>query len=282
MNFLKIAGAVFLWASPLARTAAAQEPPKPVGFLIASLQAYTAKFAAVEGDLAYRILNSQQAVVSTDKAHWQRQEGKERLDVVEVPGADPAAKGKTYENFSVGNTSAIYEPEQKMAILRPDKAYMPLAFKPDEMLLLTYQGRAWSEYLQEPKAAAHVVADEAVNQLPCEVVQFDLVSNGKPNGDDVRIYFAKILGYAPVKMTFDDKQGDRSAVTLQYPTTEGSGPAAPERAVYEAFSGARKVSAIECRVEKLTFNPAPADLAFRLPAGTLVNDMISKKHYLVK
>ena len=281
MNFVKIVGSVFIWAYPLSCTVA-QEPPKPVGFLIESLRAYTAKFDSVNGDLTYRILNSQQAVISTDKAHWQRQESRERLDVVEVPGADPAAKGKTYENFSFNNQTAIYEPEQKMAILRPDKAYMPLAFKPDEMLLLTYQGRPLSEYLQEPKATAHVVADEDVNQLPCEVVQFDLVSNGKPNGDDVRIYFAKTLGYAPVKLTFDDKQGDRSAVTLQYPTTEGSGPTNPEMALYEASSGSHKLSVIECHVDKLTFNPAPANLAFKLPAGTLVNDMISKKHYLVK
>ena len=278
MNCLKTVGYMFLGIYPLFQ-ATAQEPPKPVGFLIESLKAYTDKFQSVDGELTYRIINSQQAVVSTDKAHWQRQGDKERLDVVDVPRADPAAKGKTYQNFSVGKQTAIYEPEQKMAILRPDNAYMPLAFKPDEMLLVKYQEKPLYEYLQQPQASPHLMADEEVNKLPCEVVQFDLVSNGKPSGYDVRLYFAKTMGYVPVKLTVDDKQGDLSATTLEYSTTAGN---TPEVATYEVSSGTHKLNQVECKVDKLTFNPAPADFSIKLPSGTLVNDMINKKHYLVK
>ena len=280
MNFLKTVGCLFLVGVPLFEMAA-QELPKPVGFLIDSLRRYSGKFESVQGDFTYRIVNSQQAVISSDKAHWQRQGNEERLDVVDVPGADPAAKGKTYQNFSVGNETAIYEPEQKTAILRPDKAYMPLAFKPDEMLLVKYQGKPLYEYLQQPQASPHVMADEEVNKLPCEVVQFDLVSNSKPNGYDVRLYLAKALGYAPVKLTVDDKQGDLSSIIVEYATTEGSGMV-PDIATYEVSSNAHKLNQVECKVDKLMFNPAPSDFAVKVPSGTLVNDMINKKHYLVK
>ena len=278
MNFIKIVGCMFLGVLPIPELAA-QEPQKPVAFLIESLKTYSGKFDAVDGEFTYRIINSQQAMVSTDKAHWQRQGDKERLDVVDVPGADPAAKGKTYENFSVGKQTAIYEPEQKTAILRPDNAYMPLAFKPDEMLLVKYQGKPLYEYLQQPLASPHLIADEEVNKIPCEVIQFDLVSNGKPSGDDVRLYFAKTLGYAPVKLTVDDKQGDLSATTLEYSTSE---PITPDMATYEVSSGTHKLNQVECKVDKLTFNPAPTDFSIKLPTGTLVNDLINKKHYLIK
>jgi hypothetical protein len=271
---------VFLAALPVGKSAA-QDATKPVAFLIQSLKTYRAKFDTVEGDFTYRIMNSQQALISTDHAHWQQQNEKERLDVVEVPGADPNAKGKLYENFSFRNQTAIFEPEQKRAILRPDRAYLPLAYKPDEMLLLSYQGRPLPEYLEQPQSSAHVLPDAEVNKLACEVVQFDLVTNGKPGGYDVRLYFAPALGDAPVKLTVDDKQGDVSSITLQYSSADPGGPT-PELATYEVSSNGHQLSEAECHISKLVFNPPPADLAFKLPSGTLVNDMINKKHYVTR
>ena len=73
-----------------------------------------------------------------------------------------------------------------------------------------------------------------------------------------------------MKLTVDDKQGDLSATTLEYSTTAGN---TPEVATYEVSSGTHKLNQVECKVDRLAFNPAPADFSIKLPSGTLVNDI---------